>query len=121
MKMSPYEIKAMIAAELPSAAEELGRTAGADNPYGIMSGLSNFARKQLRAHNLTVVVKCLELADTIYQKGNLLVKNSVENIFIFSLTGLREICNPVEWKVIRAKMPETLHSLYQKQLYCPGT
>lgn len=119
--MSPFEIKALITAALPPVVEEFDRFSDSDNPYRIMSGLCNFTRKQLRAHNLVVVVKCLGLADMVYQKGNLLVKNAVENIFVFSLTGLREIANQVEWKVMRAKMPEGLYLLYQRQLYCPGT
>ena len=106
--MNQYEICAIIEDELPSVSTEIKKSSAFGNVYTIMKALTKYTRKKLALHNLSTVVKCLNLADKIYTKGNMLVKNAVETIFVFSFSRLQASCNKVEWHVIQTKMPITL-------------
>ena len=66
--------------------------------------------------NFKMVEKCLELVESIYEKGTALVKNAVENIFIFSFSSMRMLCNIVEWRMVQSYMPAGLYTLYIQQV-----
>ncbi len=118
--MNQYEIGAIIEDELPSVTTEIKKYSAHGSIYKIMGVLAIFTKKTLLKHDLPTVIKCLNLADKIYAKGNMLVKGAVETIFIYSFSNLRASCNKVEWNVVQAKMPITLYSLYVKQVYHSG-
>jgi len=58
----------------------------------------------------------MEMMGLLYEKGNALTRNAVENIFIYSFSTMMCNCNIVEWKVIRASMPDPLYDLYVAQV-----
>lgn len=118
--MNQYEIPAMIEDELPAIVRELETTREFGNAIHIMGILVRFVKRMLAAHNLSVVIKCMRMVDRIYEKGDPVVKNAIENIFILSFSGLQKTCNVAEWKLLSAKIPITLYSAYIRQLYQPG-
>ena len=67
-------------------------------------------------HEFKMVEKCMLLVEKIYEKGNVPVKNAVENVFIFSFSSIMTICNIVEWRIVQSFMPSCLYSLYIKQV-----
>src|SRR6218665_738622 len=112
--MTSYEVPAMIEDELPAITEALHDTSVIGNVNKAMSLLVSYTKSMISLHDLPAVVKCMQVADKIYDKGNDLVKHAVENVFVFAFSGMRNYCNKVEWKVIQAKMPITLYSIYVK-------
>ena len=82
--------------------------------------LARYTRKMINLHDLPAVAKCMRLADKIYSKGNTIVKNAVENVFVYSFSGLRNCCDQQEWSKVQSGMPMTLYSLYVKQIYRSG-
>ena len=67
-------------------------------------------------HDFKMVEKCMNLVEKLYEKGNTLVRNAVENIFIFSFSTMLSRCNVVEWRIVQSYMPADLYSLYVKQI-----
>jgi len=118
--MNTYEVPAMLEDEIPAIGEELRRECPAGNIHAAIQTLVKYTRKMISLHDLSAVNKCMTLADKLYIKGNSLVKNAVENVFVYSFSGLRSACGLTEWKLIQAKMPVALHSLYVKQIYRSG-
>lgn len=117
--MNNYEVSAMIEDEIPAIKKEIAsKTIG--NANAVMLILARYTRKMISLHDLPAVVKCMHLVDKIYNKGNAIVKNAVENVFIYSFSGIRVCCNKAEWTVIQAKMPMTLYSVYVRQIYKSG-
>jgi hypothetical protein len=118
--MNQYEIPAMLEDELPAIAPDLKENAIKGNVTNAIKVLTNYTRKLVSLHDLPAVVKCMQVADKIYEKGNNVVRNAVENVFVYSFSGLQCACNKLEWKVIQAKMPLSLYSAYVRQIYKSG-
>ncbi|MFA6060333.1 MAG: hypothetical protein WC756_19185 [Taibaiella sp.] len=118
--MNNYEVPAIMEDELPAIKEELKENGILGNVNAAMQVLVKYTKKMIYLHDLNAVAKCMRLADKIYDKGNAMVKNAVENVFVYSFSGLRTGCDQLEWKLVQAKMPMTLYSLYVKQIYRSG-
>ncbi|MBZ4191225.1 DUF7674 family protein [Niabella beijingensis] len=118
--MNQYEIPAIIEDELPAICHELETTRKFGDAIQIMQILSAFASRMLSMHQLPVVIKCMRMVEKIYEKGDTLVKNAIENVFVLSFSGMRNKCDTMEWNLLSAKMPITLYSLYIQQHYKPG-
>ncbi len=118
--MNQYEIPAILEDELPAIATDLKEQAVTGNVTHAIKVLTAYTRRLLSLHDLPAVVKCMQVADKIYDKGNQVVRNAVENVFVYSFSGLQCACNRLEWKVIQAKMPVSLYSAYVRQIYKSG-
>lgn len=118
--MDEFEIPALLEEELPVIARELRQNAVLGSAANMVKMLTDYTKRMLTLHDLPAVVRCMDIADRIYGKGNLVVKNAIENVFVYSFSGLQTACNKVEWKVIQAKMPVTLYALYTNQVYKSG-
>ncbi len=118
--MNHYEVPAIMEDELPAIKEELKDNCILGNVNAAMQVLVKHTKKMMRLHDLPAVAHCMRLADKLYNKGNTIVKNAVENVFVYSFSGLRGCCDQWEWKSVQSKMPMTLYSLYVKQIYRSG-
>lgn len=118
--MTTYEVPAIIEDEIPAIKDELQDRSIIGNVNKAMLVLVRYTKKMMRLHDLRAVAKCMSVADKLYNKGNDVVKNAVENVFIYAFSGMRNSCDKVEWKAIQGKMPMTLYSIYVKQIYRSG-
>lgn len=90
-----------------------------NNPYDLMNTLMAFTCKNINGHNFKIVKRCFQLADKLYNKGNMAVKNAVQNVFVYSFTTMFERY-PAEKKQLLAILPITLYSLYIAQIHHIG-
>ena len=97
---------------LPLIANKLS----ASSLYQSIQVLTDYTRRMAFERNYKMVEKCMELVEKIYEKGNTLVKNAVENIFIFSFSTMLSRCNIVEWRIVQSYMPSDLYRLYVQQV-----
>ena len=67
--------------------------------------------------NLQRAHRCLQVAESIFKNGSSACRNSVVNVYVYSVSQYLEIhhCD------IRSFFPEILHSEYQKQVNASGT
>ena len=108
----------MIARQLPAALFYLSDTP--PSAYQAIQALTDYTRRMAFEHNFKKVKNCLTLVQKIYREGNTLVKNAVENIFIFSFSSLLANCNRVEWRIVQSYMSSDLYALYTRQVSRPG-
>lgn len=118
--MNQYEVPALIADHIPEVKHELAEQAATGNVNNALHILTDYTFKMCKAHDLPGIQKCMKLADKIYVKGNNLVKNAVTNVFVYSFSMFRMSCNNVEWRLLQAKMPITLYSIYMQQVMRSG-
>lgn len=113
--MTQYEIPGFIAGKLPEIKKDLqGCRAG--NVYQSIQVLTDYTKRMAIEHNFKKVEKCMALVERIYEKGNLLVKNAVENVFVFSFSSIMALCNIIEWRIVQSYMPARLYTLYMQQV-----
>ena len=89
------------------------------NAYDVMNTLMAFTFKNIKAHNYTVVKRCFKIADKLYNRGNTIVKNAVQNVFVYSFTKMFQNY-PAEKQELLAILPMTLYSLYITQVHHSG-
>lgn len=86
-----------------------------DNPYILMNLLIAFTSKNIEEHNYKVVKRCFKIADKLYSKGNVMVKNAVENVFVYAFSRL--LCHDKkETSKTLGLIPGSLYSLYINQM-----
>ena len=108
-----FEVPAYIAGTLPQLKREFTHR---QHIYDAMQVLTDYTKRMALEHNFGEVKKCMSLVEKIYNKGNILVKNAVENIFIFAFSSIRMLCNIVEWRMVQSFMPSDLYALYLQQV-----
>lgn len=114
--MNKYEVPIKIGNEFPEIHKELRHLAVLGNVYESINVLTAFTRKMAAAHQFKKVQRCMELANYLHERGNALVKNAVENIFIYSFSLMRASSNPIEWRLLRAVIPSRLFLMYVHQV-----
>lgn len=118
--MNQYEVPALIADNIPEVRHELAEHANAGNINNTLHVLANYTHRMCQEHDLKGIQKCMKVADKIYVKGNKLVQTAVTNIFVYSFSIFRTTCNSIEWRLLQAKMPITLYSVYMRQVMQSG-
>lgn len=111
-----YEIQALIAGKLPQIKNDLLLGGATLTVYQSMQVLTDYTKRMALEHDFKMVEKCMGLVGMLYGKGNSLVKNAVENVFIFSFSSIMSRCNIVEWRIVQSYMPTDLYSLYVQQV-----
>jgi hypothetical protein len=92
--LNQYEIQTFIAGKLPQVKHDLSQASL--TVYQSMQVLTDYTKRMALEHNFKMVEKCMGLVETLYLKGNSLVRNAVENVFIYSFSSIMSRCNIVE-------------------------
>jgi hypothetical protein len=84
--------------------------------FSAIQELTDQAKRLAFQHDFTGLKNCMNLVQQIYKSGNTVVKNAVENIFVFAFSSILPRCNQVEWQLVRSCMPQELYTLYIGQI-----
>ncbi len=116
--INQFEVPMYLGDAIPEISEKISQDKK-NSVYKIMNILIVFMRTNIEIHNFKAVKRCLKIADKLYSKGNGLVRNAIENVFVYSFTNIFQ-AYPAEKKKLLAAIPITLYSLYIAQLYRRG-
>lgn len=114
--MNHLEARQEITAIIPEIKNELSD----QNTSGIIQIFTDRIREMIRKNENRLLFKSLEKMDHIYKKGDITLKNAVENIFIYSLDYLTASCNIEYRRVIFCNISPELQKIYFRQIYKPG-
>src|SRR6202035_352796 len=89
------------------------------NVYKELQQFTNYTRRVVNEHNYTQAKQCFKLASQLYTEGDNVVRNAIENIFIFSLSSFFPH-DRVEKVILKSLIPDILYSLYVKQISRSG-
>lgn len=118
--MNQYELPAMMEDELPVIAAEIKQIGIHGNANSIIQLFAGYTKRMMSIHDLPSVMNCMNLADKMYKRGNEIVRNAIEKVFVISFAGLKEVGNKLEWNAVQAKMPIALFSIYVRQRLAHG-
>ncbi|UZT99609.1 hypothetical protein ODZ84_08610 [Chryseobacterium fluminis] len=90
------------------------------NPYSVIRIFTNRIKGMVRQDERKILFKSLDKMDEIYRNGDQILKNAVENIFIYSFDGLTVICNQEFRKVIFSYLSDDMQKIYFRQIYSHG-
>ena len=116
MFMNQFDLPAFIAGRLPQVKQDLPVPGKISTVNRSIQVLTDYTRRMAIEHDFKMVRKCMSLVERIYEKGDALVRNAVENVFIFSFSSIMTTFNIVEWRMVQSYMPSRLYNLYVQQV-----
>ena len=118
--MNQYEVPSYLQDALPEMKEVLAKEGVSSNlfdPYKSVQCLTDFTLKNARHHNIQMLKRCFIAAERLCTKGNEMIKNAVNNVFIYSFSMLFSGCaNRQERIAIQSVIPSYLYSAYVQQI-----
>lgn len=118
--INQYEVPAYLEDELPEIKEELRKIHPTLSIFKTIQCLADYTRRKVSQHDLKTVKKCFAIADNIYSKGNRIVKNAIENVFVYSFSSLMSVCSKDVKRQLQSIMPLYLHTAYVQQILKSG-
>jgi hypothetical protein len=112
--ITQYEVPGYLAQLLPASAFKPQPGHISLSLYGEVQHLTDYTKVAAEGHNYSLVKKCFLLAEKLYVNGDTAVRNSIENIFIFSFSSMIPQ-NRLEKVIFKSLIPATLYHLYVKQ------
>lgn len=116
--INQVELKGFLQKTLPEfskkwSAEEI------KNPYAAMQILLQLTTEKAQEHDFRMVKRCLETAGRLHDHGNSIIKNAVENIYVYSLSNLLYAFGEDKPRLL-AIIPMTLYTVYINQIKSGG-
>lgn len=103
-----------IGEELPELNERF-EGSGGKNIYSTVHVLLDYTQEKAESSDLSGVSKCFKMAEKLYVKGDAILKNAIENVYIFSLDNIfcRTYTNKAE---LLNMIPSALYKAYITQM-----
>ena len=118
--MNQYEVPSYLQDALPEMREVLVKQGVSSNmfdPYESVQCLTDFTLKIAHQHNIKMLKRCFTAAERLYTRGNEIIKNAINNVFIYSFSMLFSECADRQERIrIQAVMPPYLFSAYVQQI-----
>lgn len=113
--IKPTEVSRIISLEIPEVKNEVNKLSGDHNVAAVLQVVINYIREMLVTHNLERANQCIILIGQIYGRGNTMVQDIIENLFVRSFNGMKRLCGPIEWQKLQIKIPWSLRKVYVLQ------
>jgi hypothetical protein len=113
------EIVEVLGNELPELNPSLERTEGINNIYNVMQCFANFTKHLAKKGDFKEVKHCFNVAEAMFKNGNSIVKNAIENGYLFSLSSILDLTNPAAQKAKRL-LTDSLKKEYKRQVCASG-
>ncbi len=105
-----------ITVSIPEICDGLNETR-IQNSYHLIEFLTDKMKNMIRQHNTGCLFKCLEKMDELYREGDAMVKNAIENSFIYSLDSCTSCCGKEYRDAIFNRLSPELQKVYARQIY----
>jgi peptidoglycan biosynthesis protein MviN/MurJ (putative lipid II flippase) len=112
--ISQQELPQFIENSMPELSK-ISHNEQSHNAYAVVKQLLQYTTTSIARQNMNAAKQCLALADQLYQMGNNVVKNAIENVFVFSFSHAF-FHKDHNCKDALDIVPESLYELYRRQL-----
>lgn len=117
--ITQYEVPYLLKAELPTITSETYPARITMDVYKSVQYFSEYTRRAVLQHNHGLARKCFGLAEILYRQGDNIVKNVIENTFVYSFSSFMP-GDRIEKMIVRSLIPTTLYGIYMKQVMGSG-
>lgn len=90
------------------------------NSYNIIRTFTERIKNMIRQNDRNLLFRSLQKMDKIYTDGDTVLKNAIENTFIYSLDNFTAFCSEEYKKVIFSHISPDLQKIYSRQIYSHG-
>ena len=117
--MNPLEATDCLLHDLPELSQTISTTGQPVSIYQTIQAFVQLTCQQVTAHNYKAAKHCFLLADKLYEQGNAVVRQAIENVFVFSLDRVFKQAREEKMEV-RGLVPGSLYSVYMRQVMHGG-
>ncbi len=113
------EVHEILSNDLPEINTELEKLTSLNNIYKTMECFVGFTKQLIYKGNLKEVKHCFNIAEKMLDDGNSLVKNAIENVFVYSL-GTVVALSGLKTKSLKKIFNGSLRKEYNRQVLTHG-
>ena len=117
--ITQYELPSLIREELPTITPNPYPPHVAMDIYVCINNFTDYTKLMIVEHNYILARKCFHLAARLYKYGDRTVRSLIENIFVFSFSGIFSSRKNENAK-LQSMIPPKLYSIYLKQVMTSG-
>lgn len=103
----------------PDFERELNKTKS-PNSYSVIRTFTERIKNMIRQNDSNLLFKSLQKIDKMYLNGDTLLKNAIENTFIYSLDNFTAFCSKEYRQMIFSHISSDLKNSYSRQIYSHG-
>ncbi len=103
----------------PEFETELNETKN-PNSYSVIRTFTERIKNMIRQNDSNLLFKSLQKIDKMYLHGDTLLKNAIENTFIYSLDNFTAFCSKEYRQMIFSHISSDLKNSYSRQIYSHG-
>lgn len=90
------------------------------NSLTVVRAFTECIKTMIRQNDRKLLFSCLQEMDKMYIHGDTMLKNAIDNTFIYSLDNCTAYCSAEYRKVIFSHISAELQQSYSKQIYSHG-
>lgn len=117
--ITQYEVPSLLKEEMPAISGDSYPARFNMDIYKSVQYFSDYTRKAVLDHNHQLAKKCFTLAGRLYRNGDKIVKNVMENTFVFSFTSFMPN-DKIEKLILLSIIPSSLYAAYLRQVMGSG-
>ncbi len=114
-KINESEASFYLAYHYAEIEEEINRLSDHKNFAGIFQAIVNHIPLVLARGQVEKMGVKIKLIGWLYKRGNVYVKEIIENLFVRSFTGMKKRCTKEQWTYIFRLVPNNLKRIYYFQ------
>ena len=113
--ITQYEVPGYLTQVLPAFASQPQLGSIGMNLYKELQHFTEYTRKAIEEHNYVLAKRCFRLAGKLYEQGDVVVQNAIDNVFVYAFTSFFPH-EDVEKAIVKSIIPASLYALYIKQI-----
>ncbi|MBO9563246.1 MAG: hypothetical protein J7621_10745 [Niastella sp.] len=117
--ITQYEVTSLLKEELPRLTGDSYPSRFAMDVYKSVQCFSDYTKQAVEDHNFNLAQKCFHVAEGLYRDGDAIVKNVIENVFVFSITSFMPK-DRIQKLILQSIIPASLYTVYVKQVMGSG-
>lgn len=90
------------------------------NSYSVIRTFTERIKNMIRQNDSNLLFRSLQKIDKMYTDGDILLKNAIENTFIYSLDNYTAFCSKEYRQMIFNHISSDLKNSYSRQIYNHG-
>ncbi|MCS4301532.1 hypothetical protein [Chryseobacterium sp. BIGb0232] len=90
------------------------------NSYSVIRNFTERIKNMIRQNDSNLLFRSLQKIDKMYINGDTLLKNAIENTFIYSLDNYTAFCSKEYRQKIFSHISSDLKNSYSRQIYSYG-
>jgi len=113
------EVVEVLGNELPDMNAVLEKTEDVNNIYKAMQCFASFTKSLVNKGDFREVKHCFNVAENLLKHGNSTVINAIGNVYVYSLSSILDLTNPLSLKV-KSLLTDSLRKEYRRQVGASG-